>query len=53
MKDKKPLQVSIDGVRRFKVMKINLILQFCLVFTDAGAETLKYLRSITIESSWI
>ena len=51
MKDKKPLQVSIDGVRRSQSNedKLNTTVLSCFL-TDAGAETLKYLRSITIES---
>tara|TARA_A100000172_G_scaffold73328_1_gene54863 strand:+ start:264 stop:557 length:294 start_codon:yes stop_codon:yes gene_type:complete len=51
MKDKKPLQVSIDGVRRSQVNedKLNNTILSCFL-TDAGAETLRYLRSITIES---
>ena len=51
MKDKKPLQVSIDGVRRSQGNedKLNSTVLSCFL-TDAGVETLKYLRSITIES---
>jgi len=51
MKDKKPLQVSIDGVRRSQVNedKLNNTILSCFL-TDSGAETLRYLRSITIES---
>jgi len=52
MIDKKNLpQVSIDGIRRTQSNedKLNSTILTCFV-TDAGVETLKYLRSITIES---
>lgn len=52
MIDKKNLpKVSIDGVQRTQSNedKLNNIILTCFV-TDAGIETLKYLRSITIES---
>ena len=50
--DKKiPPQVSIDGYKRSQVNedKLNTTVLACFL-TDAGVETLKYLRSITIES---
>jgi hypothetical protein len=51
MMDKKPHQVSIDGIRRSteQERRLNETLLSCFV-TDAGMLTLKYLRSITIES---
>lgn len=51
MKQKELPQVSIDGVRRKQETetKLNQIVLSCFI-TDAGQETLRYLRSITIES---
>ena len=51
MKQKELPQVSIDGIKRIQTNedKLNSTLLSCFI-TDAGQETLKYLRSITIES---
>jgi hypothetical protein len=51
MKDKKPLQVSIDGFQRTQKAEIKINDTFVNCFrTDAGSEVLKYLRGITIET---
>ena len=51
MKNNKLLQVSIDGHNRTteQETRLNETLLSCFI-TDSGSQTLKYLRSITIES---